>query len=211
MRGVVAKRRVAFFGRSYGQGATSTLPIPEFLFPLRARLADWLKVEPAEFAMALINEYTIGTPVGWHRDAPQYAIVAGVSLLSACRMKFRPYVGPERAQAAATGGDARHHARAALGLSHDGRFTNALRAPRPARRCLALLDHLQDVAEIKPEVARGLLSTGMRSQISHVEYHMDRYWRNHRYRDGTSYTHEVPAAQGHPRGGQRSVGRAASI
>jgi alkylated DNA repair dioxygenase AlkB len=94
MRGVVAKRRVAFFGRSYDQGATSTLPIPEFLFPLRARLADWLKVEPAEFAMALINEYTIGTPVGWHRDAPQYAIVAGVSLLSACRMKFRPYVAP---------------------------------------------------------------------------------------------------------------------
>jgi len=94
MRGVVAKRRVAFFGRSYDEGAAQVLPIPEFLFPLRARLAGWLRADPADFAMALINEYTVGAPVGWHRDAPQYAIVAGVSLLSAARMKFRPYVAP---------------------------------------------------------------------------------------------------------------------
>jgi alkylated DNA repair dioxygenase AlkB len=46
------------------------------------------------FAMALINEYRPGAPIGWHRDAPQYDIVAGISLLSACRMKFRPYVRP---------------------------------------------------------------------------------------------------------------------
>jgi alkylated DNA repair dioxygenase AlkB len=43
--------------------------------------------------MALINEYRpgSGSPIGWHRDAPQYDIVAGISLVSACRMKFRPY------------------------------------------------------------------------------------------------------------------------
>ena len=41
--------------------------------------------------MALINEYRPGSPIGWHRDAPQYDIVAGISLLSDCRMKFRPY------------------------------------------------------------------------------------------------------------------------
>ena len=35
-----------------------------------------------------------GAPIGWHRDAPQYEIVAGISLLSSCRMKFRPYVPP---------------------------------------------------------------------------------------------------------------------
>jgi alkylated DNA repair dioxygenase AlkB len=44
--------------------------------------------------MALINEYRPGAPIGWHRDAPQYDIVAGISLLSACRMRFRPYVRP---------------------------------------------------------------------------------------------------------------------
>jgi alkylated DNA repair dioxygenase AlkB len=94
MRGVVARRRVAFFGRSYDSGRASTPPIPAFLFSLRAKLATWANLEADTFAMALINEYPAGAPIGWHRDAPQYDIVAGVSLLSECRMKFRPYVNP---------------------------------------------------------------------------------------------------------------------
>ena len=94
MRGVVARRRVAFFGESYDAGNASTPPIPAFLVPLGARLAAWAEVDRREFAMALINEYPPGAPIGWHRDAPQYDIVAGVSLLSSCRMKFRPYVSP---------------------------------------------------------------------------------------------------------------------
>lgn len=92
MRGVVARRRVAFFGESYDAGNASTPPIPAFLLPLGARLATWAEVDRREFAMALINEYPPGAPIGWHRDAPQYDIVAGVSLLSSCRMKFRPCV-----------------------------------------------------------------------------------------------------------------------
>jgi alkylated DNA repair dioxygenase AlkB len=94
MRGVVARRRVAFFGRSYDSGSAPALPIPAFLLPLRAKLADWAQLAPEAFAMALINEYPPGAPIGWHRDAPQYDIVAGVSLLSECRMKFRPYASP---------------------------------------------------------------------------------------------------------------------
>ena len=89
MRGVVARRRVAFFGQSYDRTATG--PLPAFLFPLRAQIAHWAGIDSDAFAMALINEYRPGTPIGWHRDAPQYDIVAGLSLLSACRMKFRPY------------------------------------------------------------------------------------------------------------------------
>jgi alkylated DNA repair dioxygenase AlkB len=45
--------------------------------------------------MALINEYRPGAPIGWHRDAPQYDIVTGASLLSSCPMRFRPYVSPK--------------------------------------------------------------------------------------------------------------------
>jgi hypothetical protein len=81
MRGVVARRRVAFFGESYDR--TVAQPLPDFLLPLRI-----------SFAMALINEYPPGAPIGWHRDAPQYGVVAGVSLLSECQMKFRPYQAP---------------------------------------------------------------------------------------------------------------------
>ena len=92
MRGVVARRRVAFFGQSYDRATAG--PLPAFLFPLRAKIAQWAGVDSEAFAMALINEYRPGTPIGWHRDAPQYDIVAGISLLSACRMKFRRYRSP---------------------------------------------------------------------------------------------------------------------
>ena len=70
MRGVVARRRVAFFGESYD--GTVARPLPAFLFPCRARIARWAGVDAEAFAMALINEYRPGTPIGWHRDAPQY-------------------------------------------------------------------------------------------------------------------------------------------
>ena len=95
MRGVAARRRVAFFGASYDATVTVTPGIPAFLLPLRERLAAWAGLDAEAFAMALINEYPPGAPIGWHRDAPQYAIVAGVSLLSSCRMKFRAYERPQ--------------------------------------------------------------------------------------------------------------------
>lgn len=107
MRGVVARRRVAFFGGSYEPGATPAQPLPDFLVPLRDRVAAWAGVDGEAFAMALVNEYRPGSPIGWHRDAPQYDIVAGVSLLSSCRMKFRPYVPP---RVAASGGGRRREA-----------------------------------------------------------------------------------------------------
>jgi len=101
MRGVVARRRVAFFGLSYDKGNAPSRPIPEFLFPLRGKLGAWAGVEPGAFAMSLINEYRPGAPIGWHRDAPQYGIVAGLSLLSRARMRLRPYVSPSEAPAQA--------------------------------------------------------------------------------------------------------------
>jgi alkylated DNA repair dioxygenase AlkB len=106
MRGVVARRRVAFFGQSYDRSAAG--PIPAFLLPLRARFAAWADLDAEAFAMALINEYRPGTPIGWHRDAPQYDIVAGLSLLSACRMKFRPYRSPASAAPAGSRRTATH-------------------------------------------------------------------------------------------------------
>ena len=94
MHGAVARRRVAFFGHSYDASLGDERPMPEFLRPLAARFASCAGVAGDAFAMALINEYRPGAPIGWHRDAPQYDIVAGLSLLSPCRMKFRRYVAP---------------------------------------------------------------------------------------------------------------------
>ena len=102
MRGVVARRRVAFFGASYASGEGPKGPIPEFLSAVRARAAEWARVDAPDFAMALINEYRPGAPIGWHRDAPQYGIIAGISLLSSCRMKLRPYISPAEGRVSAS-------------------------------------------------------------------------------------------------------------
>ena len=43
----------------------------------------------AALSEALLTEYQPGAPIGWHRDAPGFGIVVGISLLSACRFRFR--------------------------------------------------------------------------------------------------------------------------
>lgn len=105
MRGVVARRRVKFYGRAYDD--IPSAPMADFLMPLRIKLAEWAGVAAKDFAMALINEYPLGATIGWHRDAPQYDITAGVSLLSSCRMKLRPYVAPKDIAAAGRSGPRR--------------------------------------------------------------------------------------------------------
>jgi DNA oxidative demethylase len=99
MRGGVAKRRTVHYGWTYGYDARATQPgvaIPAFLLPLRAKAAEWAGIEADAFAEALVTEYPAGAGIGWHRDAPMFGdIIAGVSLLSPCRMKFRPYVSPK--------------------------------------------------------------------------------------------------------------------
>lgn len=76
-----ARRRIALFEEK----------LPAFLAPLRERIAAWLGVPAAALRHALVNEYRPGTPLGWHRDAPDYERVAGVSLGDWARMRLRPY------------------------------------------------------------------------------------------------------------------------
>src|SRR6185436_979214 len=66
-------------------------PIPELLYPLRERVASWAGRAASDFSHALVAEYAEGVQLGWHRDVPDFEVVAGVSLLSACRMRFRRY------------------------------------------------------------------------------------------------------------------------
>lgn len=101
-REYTARRRVASFGAGYDFDANELTPAPvlaPFLLPLREKVARWLAVPAEDFGYALVTEYRSGTPLGWHRDVPQFEMVAGISLVGACRMRFRPY--PPRRGAAA--------------------------------------------------------------------------------------------------------------
>ncbi len=93
IRDVPARRRVAHFGWIYTFESHELLPgppLPEVLVPFRDRAAEWVGIEPARFEEILVTEYTPGATIGWHRDAPAFgASVVGISLLAACRMRFR--------------------------------------------------------------------------------------------------------------------------
>lgn len=39
----------------------------------------------------LVAEYRPGTPLGWHRDVPDFEDIVGVSLLGDAVMQLRPY------------------------------------------------------------------------------------------------------------------------
>ena len=98
MRGAVARRRTAHFGWKYGYYARRTEPgdpLPAFLLPYRERAARWADRDREAFVEALVTEYPEGAPIGWHRDAPMFGEIIGISLGTACRMKFRPYVSAQ--------------------------------------------------------------------------------------------------------------------
>jgi alkylated DNA repair dioxygenase AlkB len=99
MRGEVARRRTAHFGWRYGYESARIEPgppIPAFLLPLRARTAALAGVVADELVEVLVTEYPPGAGIGWHRDAPGFGIVAGVSLLGPCRFRFRQGEGERR-------------------------------------------------------------------------------------------------------------------
>jgi alkylated DNA repair dioxygenase AlkB len=92
MRGVAAKRRVIQYGWKYSFESfrmTQGPPLPGFLVLLRDRAATFAGLTATELSEALITEYMPGAAIGWHRDAPGFGVVVGISLLSACRFRFR--------------------------------------------------------------------------------------------------------------------------
>jgi len=93
-RGFVARRRTMHFGFGYDftSNRLQDAPLlPDFLLPLRAKAAALADLPAQDFVQALVTEYRPGAPIGWHRDVPQFGVVVGISLVSACRMRFRPY------------------------------------------------------------------------------------------------------------------------
>ncbi|HVY06501.1 MAG TPA: alpha-ketoglutarate-dependent dioxygenase AlkB [Burkholderiales bacterium] len=90
----IARRRTVSYGTAYKPGTDENHSIgtmPDFLLPLRDRFGAWAGVPAGEFVQALVSEYRPGTPLGWHRDMPEYEMIVGVSLGASCRMRFRPY------------------------------------------------------------------------------------------------------------------------
>lgn len=93
--GYQAKRRIVRYGVNYEINLRETNetapPIPEFLIGIRERAAEFAGVPAADLVQAMVSEYSVGTPIGWHRDAPQFGTIIGISLASACRLRLKPH------------------------------------------------------------------------------------------------------------------------
>lgn len=90
----LARRRVASFGGSFDFDTNRLLPgipLDPRLHPLREKVARWIGHPPEDLVHALVAEYAPGTPLGWHRDVPDFETIVGISLGGRATLKFRPY------------------------------------------------------------------------------------------------------------------------
>jgi alkylated DNA repair dioxygenase AlkB len=89
-----AKRRIVSFGAGYDfdrNDLADAPPLPPFLLALRERAAAFARTPAERLSQSTVTEYRPGTTLGWHRDAPSFGTVVGISLAAPCRMRFRPY------------------------------------------------------------------------------------------------------------------------
>jgi alkylated DNA repair protein (DNA oxidative demethylase) len=92
LHGRAARRTGRHFGLDYDYEARTPQPgepIPDWLLPLRARAAELAGHEPEELVEILVQRYPEGSTIGWHRDAPAFETVVGVSLGGSSRLRFQ--------------------------------------------------------------------------------------------------------------------------
>jgi alkylated DNA repair dioxygenase AlkB len=93
-QGFTANRKVAAFGYDYSfnEGTLSKgeeIPLP-FHF-LVQKVAEHLSIPAQKLSELLVTEYPPGAVINWHRDAPPFDRIAGISIMADCTFKLRPY------------------------------------------------------------------------------------------------------------------------
>jgi alkylated DNA repair dioxygenase AlkB len=86
------KRRVASFGWRYDYSAQrlqQAETLPDWIAPEIARVEAFGALVAGAIRQVLFTEYEAGAGIGWHRDKPHFEEVFGLSLLSACKFRFR--------------------------------------------------------------------------------------------------------------------------
>lgn len=99
LHGQPAKRTARHYGLDYDYESRTPRPgepVPEWLLPVRARAAAFAGKEPDELVEILVQRYPPGSTIGWHRDAPAFDLVIGVSLGGSSRLRFQRGKGDAR-------------------------------------------------------------------------------------------------------------------
>src|SRR5687768_17622735 len=93
-QGFEAKRKAASFGYDWSfdrRKLSKGKEIPPFFHPLMEKVAKKIGLQKEDFAELLVLKYPIGAVINWHRDAPPFGLIAGISLRTDCTFKLRPY------------------------------------------------------------------------------------------------------------------------
>jgi len=92
IRGQAAKRTARHYGLDYDYESRTPRPgepVPDWLHVARDRAAALAEVEPEELVEILVQRYPPGSTIGWHRDAPAFDLVVGLSLDAPARLRFQ--------------------------------------------------------------------------------------------------------------------------
>jgi alkylated DNA repair dioxygenase AlkB len=92
--GYTANRKTTGFGYDYSftsRQLSRGKPIPEAFHSLIEKVGDKIAVPPGDLAQLLVTEYPPGSVINWHRDAPPFDIIAGISLAADCIFRLRPH------------------------------------------------------------------------------------------------------------------------
>jgi alkylated DNA repair dioxygenase AlkB len=99
LHGRAARRTGRHFGLDYDYESRTPQPgepIPGWLLPVRAQAAELAGHDPDELVEILVQRYPAGSTIGWHRDAPAFGTVIGVSLAGSSRLRFQRGKDTER-------------------------------------------------------------------------------------------------------------------
>lgn len=93
-QGYEAKRKVVSYGYDWSfekRVLSKGKEIPSEYDFLLQRVANHISISKKGIAELLVTKYPVGAVINWHRDAPPFDMVVGISLLSDCIFKLRPY------------------------------------------------------------------------------------------------------------------------
>ena len=92
LHGQAAKRTGRHYGLDYDYESRTPKPgepVPGWLLPARTRAAELAGHDPEELVEILVQHYPPGAMIGWHRDAPAFDTVIGISLCGSARLRFQ--------------------------------------------------------------------------------------------------------------------------
>lgn len=102
-QGFEAKRKTASFGYDYNfdrRTISKGTPVPPGFIPLIEKVAQHLSVGADQFAELLVTEYPVGSVINWHRDAPPFDMIVGISLRADCIFRLRPHEKAKQSRSA---------------------------------------------------------------------------------------------------------------